>query len=335
MKIPVVDAHADIFSKCVEDGLDWVRDADRFQASAENLRKGGVRLQWASIYVPAGKAGDEATEYGLRIAAAARESLRGGTSRLVASREDLAGIDWDGDAGACDFLLSMEGASPLRGDVAELERFAGLGMRVLGLTHNHDNECGDGCFAREPAGLTEAGRTMAREAEARGVILDAAHLNPVSFDQVLSLASGPVVYSHGGSRALVEAPRNLTDAQARAIADTDGVLGVDFFPGHVGEGGIDRIVAHVERFVEAAGIDHVGFGGDFDGIPETLDGVETAAVYPEILRALAARGFTRDDLEKIAWRNWVRVLRARLPSALGPDGGPDNLRAPRKAGERP
>jgi membrane dipeptidase len=322
VRIPVVDAHADIFSKCVEDGLDYVRDAARFQASTRNLLEGGVRLQWASIYVPSGLAGADATDYALRIVDAAGRALRevAGGPRLVATREELDAIDWSAEATGCDFLLSMEGASPLCGDVATLERFAGLGMRVLGLTHNHDNECGDGCFAKEPSGLTPAGMTLAREAEARGVILDAAHLNPVSFDQVLGLASGPVVYSHGGSRALVDAPRNLTDAQARAVAGTGGVLGVDFYPGHVGPGGIDRIVAHVERFAETAGIDHVGFGGDFDGIPETLDGVESAAVYPAILEALAARGFTREDLEKIAWRNWERVLRQRLPS-LGPGKG--------------
>jgi membrane dipeptidase len=314
VNIPVVDAHADIFSKCVEDGLDYVRDARKFQASAKELLLGGVRLQWASIYVPSAQSGQEATEYALRIVAAALDAVQGmPSSRLVTTREDLAAIDWTEKPAACDFLLSMEGASPLRGDVAILDRFADLGMRVLGLTHNHDNECGDGCFAKEPSGLTAVGRTLAREAEARGVILDAAHLNPVSFDQVIALASGPVVYSHGGSRALVEAPRNLTDAQARALAATGGVLGVDFYPGHVGRGGLDRIVAHVERFAEVAGIDHVGFGGDFDGIPETLEGVETAAVYPEILMALAARGFSQDDLEKIAWRNWERVLGAGLP----------------------
>jgi membrane dipeptidase len=215
----------------------------------------------------------------------------------------------------------MEGASPLRGRVEVLDLFARLGMRILGLTHNHDNECGDGCFAKDPAGLTEAGRTLAREAEARGVILDAAHLNPAAFDDVLGLATGPVVYTHGGSRALVDVRRNLTDAQARAVAATGGVMGVDFFPGHVAtdgrQGSIDDVVRHVEHWVALVGPAHVGFGGDFDGIPATLEGVDSAEVYPALLARLAGRGFAQRDLRMIAGENWVRVLARALPRALG------------------
>jgi membrane dipeptidase len=189
-------------------------------------------------------------------------------------------------------------------------------MRVLGLTHNHDNECGDGCFAREPKGLTDTGRTIAREAELRGVVLDAAHLNPVSFDQVMTLARGPVVYSHGGSRALLDAPRNLTDAQAKAIAGSGGVLGVDFYPGHVARDGkagtIDDVIAHLDHWAGLVGADHIGFGGDFDGIPSTLEGVETAAVYPVLLEKLSERGFSTAEVEQVAWRNWARVLDRRL-----------------------
>jgi membrane dipeptidase len=317
--IPVVDAHADVFSKCIEDGLDYHRDAARFQASTANLALGGVRLQWASIYAPATVAGEDATHYALRIVAAAHRSVRGieGGRGLVTTAAKLDAISWSADAAPTGFLLSMEGASPLAGLVERLDLFGKLGMRVLGLTHNHDNECGDGCFSREPKGLTPTGRTLAREAEARGMLLDAAHLNPVSFDQVLESAAGPVVYSHGGSRELVDAPRNLTDAQARAIAASGGVLGVDFYPGHVARNGasgcLDDVVAHVEHWAGLVGPEHVGFGGDFDGIPSTLAGVETAAVYPALLAALAARGFSKADLERIAWRNWLRVLRARMP----------------------
>jgi membrane dipeptidase len=320
--IPVVDAHADVFSKCVEEGLDYLDDAPRFQASLARLAEGRVRLQWASIYVPSALSGDDATHEGLRIAGCAHATLRrlGGSARLVTSKAALRGIDWSGEAARTDFLLSMEGASPLRGRVDRLQVFASLGMRVLGLTHNHDNECGDGCFAKEPSGLTTAGLGLAKAAQELGVILDAAHLNPVAFEQVLGLSSLPVVYSHGGSRALVDAPRNLTDDQARAIAASGGVLGVDFFPGHVAPDGahgtIDDVVAHLVHWAGLVGPEHVGFGGDFDGIPSTLSGVETAAVYPAILDRLAAAGFSRRDLELVAWKNWVRVLDRALPEGL-------------------
>jgi membrane dipeptidase len=314
MNIPVIDAHADLFSKCIEDGLDYVLAPDLFQASPARLLAGGVRLQWASIYVPARLSGQASTHEALRIVGAAHAALRRrrDAGALVTRGSEVRSIDWTAPVTRTDFLLSMEGASPLCGMVERLDLFVRLGMRVLGLTHNHDNECGDGCFARDPRGLTDVGKTLLREAEARGVLLDAAHLNAASFDQVMDLADGPVIYSHGGSRALVDAPRNLTDAQARDIARKGGVLGVDFFPGHVardgGAGTLDDVVEHVEHWVALVGPDHVGFGGDFDGIPSTLAGVEDASVYPHILDALLDRGFSPAEIEKIAWRNWLRVL---------------------------
>jgi membrane dipeptidase len=174
---------------------------------------------------------------------------------------------------------------------------------------------------------------MAREAEARGIVLDAAHLNRVAFDQVLAMARHPVVYSHGGSRHLVDAPRNLSDGQARAIAACGGVLGVDFFPGHVarngGRGTLEDVIAHVEHWAALVGPDHVGFGGDFDGITSTPEGVETAAVYPSLLRRLAERGFGPADLAKIAGGNWVRVLGDRL-GVLEVPGGAGNLSSSRE-----
>jgi membrane dipeptidase len=316
---PIVDAHADVFSKAVEEGLDYLDDAPRFQASLARLCEGGVTLQWASIYVPATFAGQDATEEALKIAALAADVARrrGAAGAPVLGRADVEavrrlrpGVDEP------RFLLAMEGASPLCGDVDRLDDFVERGLRVLGLTHNHDNECGDGCFAKAPRGLTEVGRVLAREAEARGVLLDAAHLNPRAFDDLLSVARGPVAYTHGGSRALVDAPRNLTDDQARALAATGGVLGVDFFPGHVARdrksGALTDAVDHVDHWIRLVGPDHVGFGGDFDGIPSTLKGVEDARAYPRILAALAARGHDAATLSKVAGENWLRVLARTL-----------------------
>jgi membrane dipeptidase len=316
----VVDAHADVFSKAVEEGLDYFDDAARFQASLPRLRAGGVALQWASVYVPQESAGRDATAFAERIVAAAEDAARrrGPAGALVRNRADLDAAAAPDAAAEPRFLLAMEGASPLRGSVDVLDAFVRRGLRSLGLTHNHDNECGDGCFAKEPRGLTDVGRTLAREAEARGVVLDAAHLNSRAFDDLLSVARGPVVYSHGGSRALVDVPRNLTDAQARAVAATGGVLGVDAFPGHVAPGGREGSLAHwvdhVEYWARLVGPAHVGFGGDFDGIPRTLDGAEDAGCYPRLCAALAERGFDAEAVAAMAGGNWIRVLAATLPS---------------------
>ncbi len=310
----VVDGHADVFSKAVEEGLDYLDDAARFQASLARLSEGGVVLQCASIYVPKAFAGEAATLEALRIVGAAEDVARrrGSEYALV---KDAAGFRAAARLRPGDpprFVLAMEGASPLRGSRTVLKTFLELGLRVLGLTHNHDNECGDGCFAKAPKGLTAVGFDLLRAAEDGGVILDAAHLNPVAFDQVIAAARGPVVYTHGGSRALCDVPRNLTDAQALALAATGGVLGVDVFSGHVtpagGKGASSDVVDHLDHWIRLVGPAHVGFGGDFDGIPNVLPGAEHAGCYPALLEELAARGHEPCVLRQVASENWLRVL---------------------------
>ena len=312
--LAVIDGHADVFSKAVEEGLDYLDDAERFQASLARLGAGGVVLQWASIYVPKTFSGEAATAEAMAIVDAAEDVARrrGPDYALV---RDLVGLRSATRAKPGDpprFLLAMEGASPLRGSRAVLETFTRRGLRVLGLTHNHDNECGDGCFAKNPAGLTPVGFDLLRAAEDRGVILDTAHLNPVAFDQVIAAARRPVVYTHGGSRALCDVPRNLTDAQARAVAASGGVLGVDVFSGHVTPPGrpgtMEDVVDHLDYWIRLVGAAHVGIGGDFDGIPQVLDGAEDASCYPAVFAALSRRGHGPEVIESVASLNWLRVL---------------------------
>jgi membrane dipeptidase len=322
LEIATVDGHADVFSKAIEEGLDYFVDAERFQASLPRLRRGGVVLQAASIFVPAAFAGEEALAFARRIVGAAEAACaRPETGGLV---RDAAGVRAAGAAPAGvppRFFLAMEGASPLCGSATLLDEFVDRGLRMLGLTHNHDNECGDGCFAKAPQGLTAVGKDLARRAERAGVVLDAAHLNRPALAELLRAAQQPVVYSHGGSRRLCDVPRNLDDDAARAVAATGGVLAVDFFPGHIVPGGaparLADVVAHLEHWAELLGVDAVAVGGDFDGITTVVSGLEDASTYPALWKAMAERGFTAEEIRKIAAGNWVRVLGAARASDSG------------------
>ncbi len=311
---PVVDAHADIFSKSIEDGLDWADDSSFFDASPEKLRLGGVRLQVASIYVPSRVDGELATKMALRIVGAAHDAARrvGGFSIV----NTLSDLDHCQREGVIAFAFGMEGATPLLGSVDRLRLFAALGVRFLGLTHNHDNECGDGCFAKAPTGLTAKGRSMIAVAEGAGVTLDVAHLNPVSFGQLVDSASYPFVCTHAGCRSLLDVPRNLTDHQIRLLADSGGVFGVDAFPGHVGRsraaGTIEDMARHIQHALDLVGEDHVALGADFDGIPTKLQGFEDAARYPALFEYLGFKGVSDVALEKLASGNWLRVIRDAL-----------------------
>ena len=117
------------------------------------------------------------------------------------------------------------------------------------------------------------------------------------------------------SYALSPSPRNLSDAQLRAIAETKGLVGVNFNVGVLAEDGssdpalpLEVMVRHVDYLVDKLGIDGVALGSDFDGatMPAAIGDV---AGLPALLEALAGAGYDRESLEKIAHKNWLRVLR--------------------------
>ena len=164
-------------------------------------------------------------------------------------------------------------------------------------------------------GLTDAGRTLVRACNELGILVDCSHLNEAGFFDVAEATRAPLVATHSNAHALCPATRNLTDAQLDAIRGANGIVGVNFAASFLradgrnapDETGIDEIVRHVSYLVERIGIDHVGFGSDFDGaeVPAELGGV---AGLPLLLDALRAAGFGAGELDKITHGNWLRIL---------------------------
>jgi membrane dipeptidase len=162
-----------------------------------------------------------------------------------------------------------------------------------------------------------------------GMIVDVTHLSHAGLRQVLSMGGGPVIASHSNARALCETQRNLDDYELRAIAESGGVIGVNFFPGfvHPTDRSPERLVDHVEHIARVAGIDHVGLGPDFvkdyfdevpphrpiltgqvDDVTVTLDGLAYVTELPSLTPRLLAR-FSEDEVRKILGENFLRVLR--------------------------
>jgi membrane dipeptidase len=148
-----------------------------------------------------------------------------------------------------------------------------------------------------------------------GIMIDLSHLNEKGFWDVAELSNAPLVATHSGVHALSPTPRNLTDAQLDAIAQSGGVAGVNFHTGFLRADGradqetsLAEIVNHVDYMVARMGIDHVALGSDFDGATMPQD-LKDAAGLPKLVEALQDRGYTGEDLAKIAHGNWVRVLR--------------------------
>jgi membrane dipeptidase len=217
-------------------------------------------------------------------------------------------------------ILHLEGAEPIEPGLGNLEAWYERGLRSIGIVWSRPNAFGHGVPFRFPGtpdtgpGLTAAGRELVRACNELGLMLDLAHLNQAGFHDVARLSSAPLVFTHGGVHALCPIPRSLTDAELDAIRDSGGIAGIVFDMAMTradadwnADTPIDTVIGHIEYVAERIGVEHVALGSDFDGCqpPPALD---DASKVPSLLDALAARGWTDDDLRALGHRNWLRVL---------------------------
>jgi len=213
-------------------------------------------------------------------------------------------------------LLSVEGGEALEGELAVLRMLFRLGIRAIGLTWNQKNQLATGIGEDKPGeGLTDFGMQVIREMNRLGMVVDLAHINRQGFFDTLNISSDPVIVSHANARAVCDHPRNLADDQLRALRDIDGVIGMSCCPDFVDPAyaTIDKLLDHFVHVAEVAGVEHLGIGADFDGIQEVIAGLEDVTGLPRLAEGLSQRGFSREEIDKITHKNFIRVLKKVLP----------------------
>ena len=314
-----VDLHADLLWRTAERGKDPWTVCEGEMLDLPRMRQHGPTLQCFTLYTPADRQGAAATAYAERLQLLWTDLVARSGGRLgwVRSRADLLALEPGSFAG----MLTMEGASPLRGEIGLLDAFHEKGVRSLGLTHNPRNEAGDGCMVPdgERRGLTAFGRALVRRCAELGVLLDVAHLAPEGIadllDEVRTLPEPPpVVTTHTGATAVTRHRRNLSDEQLRALAATGGLAGVTFYPPHVAREGqapsIADPITHLEHMACVMGVEHVAVGADLDGFdpPGLPGGGDTPALYGLLEARLLARGWRREHVDLVLGGNALRVL---------------------------
>jgi membrane dipeptidase len=235
-------------------------------------------------------------------------------------------------AGKKAFILGMEGAEPLGSDLSLLRIFHRLGVRVLGITHALRNSAADGAFFEpkrtgQVGGLSDFGVSLVERAQSMEMLVDVSHLNDPGFWDVVKLARRPIIASHSNCRALCDHPRNLTDDQIRAVADTGGFIGLNSINRFVVPPDLPHLMDHLDRLIRIAGREHVGLGLDFcyyllahkspversamrPGAYLSVEGLERDADVPKIPRLLSERGYPPDTIDMIMGENFLRVFRA-------------------------
>jgi microsomal dipeptidase-like Zn-dependent dipeptidase len=233
---------------------------------------------------------------------------------LIRTSSDLARfIQQRAEAGAnpkLGALLGVEGAHALDGELANLDRLYDAGVRMMAPTHFFDNEWGGSAHGIAKSGLTEKGRALIRRMEEKRIIVDLAHASDQTIDDVLAIATRPVLVSHTGVKGTCDNQRNLNDEQLKRIAATGGVIGIGFWDTATCGNDARAIARAMHHAASVAGVRHVALGSDFDGtvtVPFDATGVV------QITDALLAEGFSEDDIKLILGDNVVRVLLQTLP----------------------
>ncbi|MGE0884645.1 MAG: dipeptidase [Blastocatellales bacterium] len=207
-------------------------------------------------------------------------------------------------------FLGIEGAQALSGDMNNLDRLYDAGFRMYGMAHFFDNEMAGSAHGLAKGGLTEAGKTFVQKMQERNVFIDLAHASPQTMEDVLDMATRPVIVSHTGVKGTCNNTRNLSDEQLKRIGLTGGLVGIGFWDTATCGTDAKAIAKAVRYTVDLIGVDHVALGSDFDGaIAAPFD----ATGLVQITDALMQEGFDEAQIRKIMGENVIRTLQFFLP----------------------
>lgn len=217
-------------------------------------------------------------------------------------------------------VLHMEGAEALQENPDLLDVFYQAGLRSIGPLWNRVSQFGHGLNARFPhspdtgAGLTIAGKALLRRCAEKKMVVDVSHMNERAFWDTVDILQQPIVATHSNAHALCPQARNLTDPQLKAIAESGGMVGVNFDVAFLRADGqrnaetpLELILDHLEYMMDCLGEDHIGFGSDFDGALISTE-LQDVTGLAQLIAAMQQRHYSKELIEKICWGNWLNVL---------------------------
>lgn len=205
----------------------------------------------------------------------------------------------------------LEGAHGLAGRIDDLPWLREAGLRYVGLVHFSANEaCRPmvGWRADNAAPLTEYGRDLVDALGHLGLIVDLAHVGRAAFVEAARRAGRPVICSHTACTAVHGSPRGIDDGMLRAVADTDGVVGVIFVSPFIGGGGIPQVVRHLDHIRRTVGVRHAALGTDWEGFALYPSALDSAEKLPALTQALLEAGWPPEEILAIYGENFLRVI---------------------------
>ena len=344
-----VDGHVDTPTLMMQQSYDigeWHAGA---AVDIPRMNSGGLDAAFFAIFTPAYTGnGSEAYNYVTQTAKMVVDRVQelGSFAEIAKNADDVIQIAKDEKKA---IVLAVEGGHMLAGDLGRVQELYDLGIRYVTLTHNRSHSWSDSALD-EPRwkGISDVGDKIIREMNRVGMMIDVSHSSEAVVQDVLKITTSPIIASHSSAASLVNTPRNLSDKAIKDIANSGGLVMVNFYDMLINlalddslmlqarknvdayHGGnlrmlyrasyqlktanglrnavIEDIIDHIDFIVNLVGIDHVGLGSDFDGAAGPV-GLENVSKLPIITYHLLKRGYSDEDIYKILGSNLIRVLK--------------------------
>ncbi|MEV6523574.1 dipeptidase [Longispora sp. NPDC051575] len=309
--------------------------ATGLQTDLPRLRAGGVAAQFWSVWVDQ-DVPDPVTATLEQVDAVHALIRRYDDLELATTAVEVERA-WE--RGRIASLMGAEGGHQIDSSLGVLRMLHRLGVRYLTLTHIRNIPWADSA-TDDPVvgGLTEFGHDVVRELNRLRMLVDLSHVAPSTMHAALDTSTAPAFFSHSSARGLCDHPRNVPDDVLGRVRDTEGLVMVTFVPWFLTEEcrawaeekdkqedvpgwlranplppvGVADVADHVEYVRAVAGVEHVGLGGDYDGVELLPAGLEDVAGYPRLLEELRRRRWSEAELGALAHGNALRVMRASL-----------------------
>lgn len=252
----VIDLHDDTPQMIVDEGYNLGEKHDYGQVDIPRMRTGHVSGLFLSLWTDSDRytPGEAIRRTLQQIDGVRREIARHPGDLEMATTS--AGILAARQRGHIAILMGVEGGHAIDSDLSVLRSYAELGVRYLTLTHtNHTPWADSASLAGAHNGLTDFGRQVVREMNRLGMMVDISHVSDKTFLDALETSSAPVIASHSSSRALANAPRNMTDDMLRALAKKGGVVHINYYEGFLDAGFAEREKALKAEQAEQNAID--------------------------------------------------------------------------------
>jgi membrane dipeptidase len=234
----VIDTHADTPQRFLDEGfdIDSTDSSDAGHISLDKARRGNLGAEFFSIWVDPETNQGHFTQHTMDLIDSVYEQAAHHPDRMMMAFS-VADIERAHREHKLAALMGIEGGHSIENDIHLLRDYYRLGVRYMTLTWSNTNEWADSSGdisdpkVQHHNGLTDFGEQVVTEMNRLGMMVDISHVSDKTFWDAVGLSKAPVIASHSSARALVDAPRDMTDDMLRAVAKNGGVVDVNFFSG--------------------------------------------------------------------------------------------------------